>query len=127
MSQLKEEYPMSKSIPRIMKYGGADFQPRFEYGDQAQAAHLCGAADGSELGAGLVRLTGAKIPWTVKYDEIILVLEGSFSVVTDQGVLVAEKMDSIWLPAGTKLEYQAEEALLFYAIHPSNWADKVNV
>lgn len=106
-----------------MKGAEADFQPRFEYGDQAQAAHLCGAADGSELGAGLVRLTGAEIPWTVKYDEIILVLEGTFSVQTDDGLLVAEKMDSIWLPAGTKLVYMAEEALLFYAIHPSNWAE----
>ncbi len=115
---------MSKSPPRLMKGADADFQPRFEYGDQVQAAHLCGDADGSELGAGLVRLTNARIPWTVKYDEIILVLEGTFSVRTEDELLTAHKMDSIWLPAGTKLTYESDEALLFYAIHPSNWASK---
>ena len=115
---------MTKTAPRVMKFGQADFQPRFEYGDQAEAAHLCGEADGSELGAGLVRLTNANIPWTVKYDEVVLVLEGTFTVQTEDGSLTADAMDAIWLPAGTSLTYQAEKALLFYAIHPSNWASK---
>ncbi len=115
---------MTKAEPRVMKWGNADFQPRFEYGDQAQAAHLCGEADGSALGAGLVRLTKARIPWTIQYDEVVLVLEGEITVQTEQGALTAGAMDSIWLPAGTKLTYEAEAALLFYAIHPSNWATK---
>ena len=113
---------MKKASPRVMKWASADFQPRFEYGDQAQAAHLCGEADGSELGSGLVRLTKAQIPWTIQYDEIILVLEGALTIRTDEELLVANPMDSIWLPAGTKLTYESDEALLFYAIHPSNWA-----
>ena len=113
---------MEKSAPRLMKRDDASFQPRFEYGDQAQAAHLCGTEDGSKLGAGLVRLTNAKIPWTIKYDEIILVLEGSFTVRTANDVLTAQPFDSIWLPAGTALTYEADEALLFYAIHPADWA-----
>lgn len=66
-----------------------------------------------------------RIPWTVQYDEVVLVLEGSFTVRTDDGVLNGSAMDSIWLPAGTKLTYKAEEALLFYAIHPANWATNV--
>lgn len=116
---------MSKSPPRLMKRQDATFVPRFEYGDQAQAAHLCGTDDGSKLGAGLVRLTKAAIPWTIKYDEIILVLEGEFTVRTKDAVLSASAMDSIWLPAGTELIYEADEALLFYAIQPADWAAKV--
>jgi ethanolamine utilization protein EutQ len=117
---------MEKSAPRLMKRADASFQPRFEYGDQAQAAHLCGTEDGSKLGAGLVRLTKAQIPWTIKYDEIILVLEGTFTVRTDTDVLTAGAFDSIWLPAGTALTYEAEEALLFYAIQPADWATQSN-
>ena len=113
---------MSKSAPRVMKRSNAEFHPRFEYGEMAQSAHLCGTEDGSKLGAGLVRLTEAKIPWTVKYDEIILVLEGTFTVRTEDDVLTAGPLDSIWLPAGTKLTYESDEALLFYAIHPADWA-----
>ncbi len=113
---------MAKSAPRLMKRSEAEFHPRFEYGDQAQSAHLCGTEDDSKLGAGLVRLTGAAIPWTVRYDEIIVVLQGTFTVRTGTDVLTAQAMDSIWLPAGTTLTYEAEEALLFYAIHPADWA-----
>jgi ethanolamine utilization protein EutQ len=29
--------------------------------------------------------------------------------------------DSIWLPAGTALVYEADAALVHFAIHPSNW------
>ena len=98
------------------------FVPRFEYGDQAQVASLCGADDGSKLGVGLVRLTSASIPWTIKYDEFILVLEGRFTVVTDNEELTASAMEAIWLPSGTKLTYKSDKALLLYAIHPTDWA-----
>jgi len=29
--------------------------------------------------------------------------------------------DCIWLPTGTELIYEAESALIHFAIHPSNW------
>lgn len=107
-----------------MKGEEARFLPRFEYGDQAQSASLCGSDDGSQLGAGLVRLSGANIPWVIKYDEIIFVVEGEFTVQTPEATLTARAGDSIWLPAGTALNYKAEKALLFYAIHPADWATK---
>ena len=113
----------AKSPPRVTRAGEATFTPRFVYGHMAEAAPLCGSEDGSALGAGLVRLKDAAIPWTVKYDEIILVLEGAFAVETEAGTLEAGPGDSIWLPAGTTLTYRAKKALLFYAIHPADWAD----
>lgn len=48
-----------KSPPRVMTLSEASFVPRFEYGDQAQVAQLCGADDGSKLGVGLVRMKNA--------------------------------------------------------------------
>ena len=43
MGQLSNE----KSSPRVMRLSDANFTPRFEYGDQAQVASLCGADDGT--------------------------------------------------------------------------------
>ena len=113
-----------KSKPRVMSLGDAVFTPRFEYGDQAEVAQLCGADDGSKLGVGLVKLTSANIPWTIKYDEFILVLHGSFTVTTETEELTASAMQSIWLPAGTKLTYESDQAFLLYAIHPTDWASE---
>ena len=68
---------MNKSLPRVHRFANLQFQPRFEYGDQAAAIQVCGAEDMSE-------------------------------------------------PKGTSLEYEAENALIVYAIHPANWAENEN-
>lgn len=99
------------------------FAPRFAYGDQAQVAVVCGPDDGTALGTGFARMTGAAIPWTIRYDEVLLVIEGALSVETPDGTYDLGPTDTLWLPAGTELTYRAESALVFYAIHPSDWAD----
>ena len=111
-----------KSKPRLIKLDEAVYTPRFEYGDQAKVSSLCGADDGSQLGVGVVKLTSANIPWTIKYDEFILILEGVFTVITEAEELTASAMQAIWLPAGTKLTYKSDNAWLLYAIHPADWA-----
>ncbi len=119
---------MSDKAPaRVMSLDELKFTPRFEYGDQAQVAQLCGAEDGSKLGVGLVRLSKAAIPWTIKYDEFILVLEGTFRVQTNDAEPVAAANHAMWLPAGTKLTYHSDKTLLLYAIHPTDWAQQTDV
>lgn len=113
---------MTKSPPRIATMKDANFTPRFAYGEQAQISEVCGVDDGSKLGAGFVRMTNASIPWTIKYDEVILVLDGDLTIRTETDVLTARAQECIWLPAGTALTYETESALLFYAIQPADWA-----
>ncbi len=112
----------NKSKPRLINLNDAAYTPRFEYGDQAKVSSLCGTDDGSQLGVGVVKLTTAAIPWTIKYDEFILVLEGALTVTTESGELTASAMQAIWLPAGTRLTYKSDNAWLLYAIHPADWA-----
>lgn len=115
---------MTKSKPRLARFDEMSFAPRFEYGDQASAAPFCGEADGVELGAGYGRMTNARFPWTIRYDEVLLVVEGELTVHMDGGSVTAGPKDLIFLPAGTALEYEAESALIFYAIHPADWASR---
>jgi ethanolamine utilization protein EutQ len=117
-----EDIFMSKAPASVTNHTNMTFTPRFEYGDQAQVTQVVGSDDGSKLGAGYVRMTNANIPWIIKYDEVILVLEGEMSVETKDGTLHAKVHETIWLPAGTELTYRAESALVFYAIQPSDWA-----
>lgn len=110
------------SQPRSVPFDALSFVPRFSYGEMAQAAEVAGSADDTDLGAGFVRLSRADIPWQIKYDEVILVLEGEIDVVCDGEVLHAGPRDCIWLPKGTELRYRSDEALVFYAITPADWA-----
>jgi ethanolamine utilization protein EutQ len=114
---------MNKSSIRMQPFDDLLFEPRFAHGDMAQVTELCGAADGSELGAGWARMTDAHIPWTIRYDEVLTVFEGQLTLRAEGGPYVLNPRDSIWLPAGTELVYQAEHALVHYAIHPANWLE----
>ncbi len=109
--------------PRTVRFDQLGFAPRFAYGDQAAVVEVTGTGEGTALGTGFGRFTDAEIPWTVKYDEVLLVLEGSITVKTAAGDLQAGPKDCIWLPKGTELTYVSKSALVFFAIHPNNWAD----
>lgn len=112
-----------KAAARITRFDDLGLTPRFEYGHMAQVAEVSGTGDGTRLGTGFARFTHADIPWTVRYDEVLLVLEGAVTVRTQSGELTAGPRECIWLPGGTRLTYIAEAALVFYAIHPSAWAE----
>lgn len=112
-----------RTSPRRIAFDALTFAPRFAYGDQASVVEVAGAGDGAALGAGFARFVDADIPWTVRYDEVLLVLEGAVTIHTDAGVLEAGPKDCVWLPKDTALRYVSKDALVFYAIHPSNWAE----
>ena len=111
----------AKAPLRVERFTELEFMPRFEYGDMAQVVETCGSKDGSELGTGWGRLTQAYIPWTIRYDEVLTVFEGELRLHADGQVHTLAPKDSIWLPRGTELIYEAESALIHFAIHPSNW------
>ena len=113
---------MEKAQPRLIKFSDLVFLPRNEKPEMADLAEISGESDGTMLGTGFAKLKKARIEWTVKYDEVLLVLDGHVKVHTKQGVIEAHPKDCIWLPKDTPLIYEAESALIFYAIYPSNWA-----
>ena len=114
---------MKKSPLRLMRFDELDFEPRFEYGEMAEVTGLCGSDDGTELGTGWGRMTNARIPWTIRYDEILTVFEGQLSLHANDTVHTLNPKDSIWLPAGTELVYETDYALVHFAIHPANWQE----
>ncbi len=58
-------------------------------------------------------------PKTLNYEEIILVLEGSFGIqLTDGQRLVAGPGDVLHIPEGTTVKYEGVKAKLFFAITP---------
>lgn len=110
--------------PRVARYDMLNFQPRFAFPEMCEVVEVAGLADGSQLAGGLARFRDASIPWTVRYDELILVLEGRFAVDTPNGRLEAGPRDTIWLPKGTPVTYSAVDALVFYSLHPAGWASE---
>lgn len=109
-----------KAPPRLTRFADLNFAPRFEHGDMAQLAGICGANDGTPLGVGIARMGNARFDWTVTYDEVLIVLSGQLTVRTKDAVMVAGPHDSIWLPAGSAVTYEAVDCVAAYAIHPAS-------
>jgi ethanolamine utilization protein EutQ len=109
---------MSKAAPRVIAFKDIAFVPRFEHGDVCKIGEVVGRLEVTELGTGFAHMTGARIPWTTSYDEVLTVFEGKLSVHAGDQIHHLGPRDSMWIPSGTKLIYEAEDALVHYAIHP---------
>ncbi|MCL1486279.1 MAG: hypothetical protein MH208_19705 [Marinobacter sp.] len=112
----------NNSSPRVMNFNDLVFKPRFEYPEMCEVVEVAGLNDFSELSGGFAKFKDAKIPWQVKYDEIVLVLRGFFTVETPSGSFSAGPLGTIWLPKGTEVTYIAEDALVFYSLQPASWS-----
>lgn len=88
-------------------------------------ARLVGPEMSKTLGGGLLALDGTAIEWTLLYDELIIGLEGVFTLRIGDEILEARQGDVIWIPEGTPVVYGGEKALVFYALAPVNWRDKL--
>jgi ethanolamine utilization protein EutQ len=73
------------------------------------------------MGAGLGLFdTGASIPWTVTYDEVLFIHEGNFTLRVGDTAFEAGPGDTLWIPAHTELVYDAAEPVtFFYAVYPA--------
>ena len=91
---------------------------------QANIARLVGPDMSRTMGAGIVTFDACSIEWTVLYDEVIVVLEGTFRLVVGSEALVCTPGDVLWIPENTPIKYEGDKAKVFYALHPVDWRQK---
>lgn len=96
-------------------------------GGNATACQLIGPHNSKTIDAGVAIYDGCTIERHVSYDEVIIVLEGVFQVLTGENYgrsINAKFGDVIWLTKGTRLKYQGDKAKVFYARYPVDWSSK---
>lgn len=100
------------------------------FGDDAAKAsisRLVGPEISTSMGAGVARFDGCSISWTVLYDEVIVTLEGRFSLRVGETVYDCAPGDVLWIPANTALHYEGMGATVFYALSPVDWRAKAGI
>lgn len=77
-------------------------------------------SNSTSMGVGYARYANGEFnAWTVTYDEVLIILNGSFGVEFDGRSVTAGPGEMIWLEAGTSLVYKANtEVLLVYVSYP---------
>jgi len=105
-----------KSDLKFAAYGGPP--------GKATIARLVGPDISKSMGAGIATFDGCSIEWTVLYDELIVVLEGTFRLVVGKDTHTCTPGDVIWIPENTPIKYEGDKAKVFYVLHPVDWRQK---
>ena len=81
-------------------------------------------ADRSPMSAGFMAFGRSdSFPWTLTYDEIDLVLEGTLHVEIDGRTVVARAGDVVSIPKGSKIVFATPSRVrLFYVTWPADWS-----
>jgi ethanolamine utilization protein EutQ len=107
--------------------GEIRFEPYGGPPGMAMISRLIGPGESASMGAGIATFDACSIEWTVLYDEVIVVLEGTFRLRVREDsarVIEAGPGDVIWLPENTPLRYEGDGAKVFYALHPVDWKSR---
>lgn len=78
------------------------------------------------LGCGIMEMTATTFDWTLNYDEIDYVIEGSLSIIINGDKVTANAGELILIPKGSKIQFSVPNyARFIYVTYPADWANQV--
>lgn len=109
--------------PQVFKRTEMKLAPAVTPTGTTSIARVINPSVSRHMGGGIEYLENVTIDWTVTYDEILFICEGTLTVEFNDGSHECSVGDIVWLPEGTHLRYIAKErAGYFYALYPVDWA-----
>lgn len=77
------------------------------------------------LGFGVMEMDGTKFQWTLNYDEVDYIIEGTLEIIINGQKVVGHAGDTMFIPRGSTIEFSAPGfARFLYVVYPANWADQ---
>lgn len=93
-------------------------------GDKVFLKDIFSLEESPRLGAGIMEMEETTFDWTLTYDEVDYVIEGTLEVIIDGRKVVGNKGDVILIPKNTKIQFSTPNfARFMYVVYPANWAD----
>ena len=84
-----------------------------------------GAELSRDMGTNLAVFENCNLEWTTRYDEYLYCLEGNLTIRTETDSPTLEPGDSIWIPDGTWMVYEAAaKAVAAVAVYPVDWRQR---
>ena len=75
------------------------------------------------LGCGVMEMKSTTFDWTLNYDEIDYVIEGSLSIIINGETVTANAGELILIPKGSSIKFSVPNyARFIYVTYPADWA-----
>lgn len=83
--------------------------------------------ESERLGCGIMEMDHSAFDWTLDYDEIDYVIEGTLTIRGNGSSVTAEAGELILIPKGSHIQFSTETKTRFlYTTYPADWAGQNN-
>jgi ethanolamine utilization protein EutQ len=94
-------------------------------GDQVFLKDCVSLEESPRLGFGIMEMDKSTFPWTLNYDEVDYIIEGSLEILIDGRKVVGNAGDAIFIPKGSTIAFSAPDfARFLYVVYPADWANQ---
>ena len=128
---ITEKFLPSKSIDSsgiikinlpVVNVGEEDRLNAGNVADVVYTKDLVSLKESPRLGCGLMVMEKTTFDWTLNYDEIDYVIEGTLSIIIDGRTVTAGPGEIIFIPKGSTIKFSVpEKARFMYVTYPADW------
>lgn len=91
--------------------------------DQVYTHDLFTLTESPRLGCGIMEMEQTVFDWTLNYDEIDYVIDGSLTIIKNGKAVTAGPGELIFIPKGSAIQFSvSQKARFLYVTYPADWA-----
>ena len=101
---------------------------RFDSGndqDEVYLKDIVTLEESPNLGAGYMEvINGNPFAWTLSYDEVDVILEGTLEIITPTGKIRGKAGDTLFIPKNSSIQFtcpEGEKVRFVYVTYPADW------
>lgn len=111
-------------LPKI-PVSEADRMDTGKPGDIVYTKDLFSLSESPRLGVGIMEMKDTTFDWTLNYDEVDYVIEGSLSIIINGKTVTAGPGELILIPKGSSIKFSVPNyARFIYVTYPADWANQ---
>lgn len=102
--------------------------PKFPFpieSDRVWLLDVVSLEESPRLGCGIMEMDRTAFEWTLTYDEVDYIIEGTLEIIIDGRKVTAKAGQIIFIPKNTHITFSTPDKTRFmYVCYPANWADQ---
>ena len=93
-------------------------------GDRVYLKDMLALDENRNLACGFMEMEESEFDWTLNYDEVDYVIEGTLEIKTEGRKVTGNAGDVIMIPKGSSISFSAPSHVkFFYVTYPANWSE----
>ena len=94
-------------------------------GDNVYLTDVFSLDESPRLGCGVMEMKESTFDWTLNYDEVDYIIDGTLKIIINGKEIVGNKSDIILIPKNTSVQFSApDHARFMYVVYPANWSEQ---